>query len=87
MKLIAKVTIRSGGVRYGPGSVVEIDSDGEAASLIERGFAEAPTVIECAVDGGLSPPLSGDGSCERLPEIDESSPGPRRAAGRKRFGR
>lgn len=85
MKLIAKVTIRSGGVKYGPGSVVEIGSESEAASLIERGFAtEAPIEIECSADGGLSPTPSGDGSGERIPEANESGPLPRRAAGRKR---
>jgi hypothetical protein len=41
MKLIAKVTLVTPGGSIAPGGEVEVKDDAEAASLVERGFAEA----------------------------------------------
>lgn len=73
MKIITKgVTVRSGGVKYPPGSTIDIDDDA-AAQLIARGFAteapeEAMVAIEVDPDGTMSPEITGAGAGEPLTE-------------------
>ena len=50
MKLIAKVTLVTPGGDVAPGGEVEIKDKAEAASLIERGFAEAASTGRRAKD-------------------------------------
>lgn len=81
MKLIARVTLRAGGVRHPPGSVVEIDSEREAASLIERDFARPapesePEPEPVAIPGTLGEvaTLVSDGAGTPAPDIVDISP-------------
>lgn len=73
MKIITKgVTVRSGGVKYPPGSAIDVDN-GTAAGLIARGCAteapaEARVAIKAGPDGTMSPEITGDGAGELLLE-------------------
>lgn len=83
MKITIKgITVRSGGVKYPPGSTIDIDDDA-AAQLIARGCAteapeEAMVAIEVEPDGTMSPEITGDGAGEPLteapPDVGESEP-------------